>query len=109
MSQVPDYVKAFLRTLPNHWDDVRFLDGFPGKLYIVARRAGSKWYIAGLNGEKTAKAIHLNLSFLRGRKGTLITDGKQPLSFVQEPVASPAGKPTTVNLLPNGGFVMEFE
>lgn len=109
MSHVPDYVKGFLRALPDHWDDVRFLDGFPGKLYVVARRTGRKWYIAGLNGEKTAKTIQLDLSFLRGRKGALITDGKEPLSFVQETVASPAGKPTTVELLPNGGFVMVFD
>jgi hypothetical protein len=109
MAQVPEYVKAFLRTLPNHWDDVRFIDGFPGKLYVVARRAGKKWYIAGLNGEKIDKSLTLDLSFLAGKKGSLITDGSTPLSFTQQPLAIAAGKPVKINLLPNGGFVMVLE
>lgn len=109
MSHVPDYVKDFLHTLPNNWDDVRFIDGFPGKLYVVARRAGKKWYVAGLNGEKIAKKIKIDLSSFRTKKATMITDGKEPLSFIQQYVSFAAGKPTTVDMLPNGGFVMVLE
>ncbi|MDF2192283.1 glycoside hydrolase family 97 protein [Paraflavitalea sp. CAU 1676] len=107
MGHVPGYVKSFLQVLPTHWDDVKFLDGFPGKLYVVARRAGNKWYVAGLNGEATAKKIDLNLGFLRGKKGTLITDGSEPLSFQQKDLV--ASVATTVEMLPQGGFVMVFE
>jgi alpha-glucosidase len=109
MSHVPDYVKDFLRTLPTNWDDIRFIDGFPGKLYVVARRAGKKWYIAGLNGEKIEKKVNIDLSSFQANKATMITDGKEPLSFIQQNVSFTAGKPTTVDILPNGGFVMVLE
>jgi alpha-glucosidase len=109
MSHVPDYVKDFLRNLPNHWDDVRFIDGFPGKLYVVARRAGKKWYIAGLNGEAVAKTVQVDLSSFRTKKATMITDGKEPLSFEQQNMSVKSGQKTTVDLLPNGGFVIVLE
>jgi alpha-glucosidase len=109
MSHVPDYVKDFLRNLPNHWDDVRFIDGFPGKLYVVARRAGKKWYIAGLNGEAVAKTVQVDLSSFRTKKATMITDGKEPLSFEQQNISVKSGQKTTVDLLPNGGFVIVLE
>lgn len=109
MSHVPDYVKDFLRNLPNHWDDVRFIDGFPGKLYVVARRSGKKWYIAGLNGEAVAKTVQVDLSSFRTKKATMITDGKEPLSFEYQNLPVAPGKKTAVDLLPNGGFVMMLE
>lgn len=109
MGHMPDYVKDFLRTLPNNWDDVRFIDGFPGKLYVIARRSGKKWYVAGLNGEKMAKKINIDLSSFPAKKATMITDGKEPLSFIQQNVPLTGGKQTTVDLLPNGGFVIVLE
>lgn len=109
MSHVPEYVKDFLRNLPDHWEDVRFIDGFPGKLYVVARRWGKKWYIAGLNGEPVKKQISMDLSSFRAGKATMITDGKEPLSFAQQNIPVTAGRKTTVDLLPNGGFVMVLE
>lgn len=109
MAQVPAYIKDFLRTLPDHWEDVRFLDGFPGKLYVVARRAGNKWYVAGLNGEAVAKKLDLDLSAFQTSRAQLITDGKEPLSFEQRSLAVGKKHKTAVELLPNGGFVIVLE
>ncbi|RYD87574.1 MAG: glycoside hydrolase family 97 protein, partial [Sphingobacteriales bacterium] len=35
MGHVPDYVTGFLKTLPDSWDDVKFIDGFPGKYAVI--------------------------------------------------------------------------
>ncbi len=40
MAQVPAEVKSFLQQLPNRWDDVQFIEGFPGKYVVIARKAG---------------------------------------------------------------------
>jgi alpha-glucosidase len=106
MSHVPDFVKSFLRELPVNWDDVRFIDGYPGKLAIIARKSGAKWYVAGINGENQEKNLKLDLSFLNGYEGKIITDGKEDLSFTQN-VISPE-KETNMIVKPNGGFVMVF-
>jgi hypothetical protein len=46
MATVPASVKQLLRELPRHWDEVRFLDGEPGRFVVLARRAGKQWYVA---------------------------------------------------------------
>lgn len=112
MSHVPEYVKDFLRNLPNNWDDVRYIDGYPGKFYVVARRAGAKWYVAGINGENAEKNFSLDLNFLINKRGTLITSGNaagdEP-SFETKKVAwQPAGK-LNITLRANDGFVAVFE
>lgn len=106
MSHVPDYVKEHLRNLPSTWDDIRFVDGFPGKRAVIARKSGNKWYVAGINGENTEKELTLDLSFIPG-KGKMITDGKEEFSFAQADVI--ASRTTHIKVKPAGGFVMVFE
>jgi alpha-glucosidase len=76
MKNVTAGVKDFLRELPVKWDEVKFLDGFPGQYAVIARRAGAKWYIAGINN-KTEQAIKINPSLFGKQKATLYTDGKE--------------------------------
>lgn len=49
LTDAPAWAIDFLRTVPTEWDEVRFIDGYPGRYVIMARRAGNKWYIAGVN------------------------------------------------------------
>jgi alpha-glucosidase len=109
MAKVPVYVKTFLQQLPDYWDDVRFIDGYPGKDVIIARRAGNKWYIAGINGELKEKTWTLHLPFLKGKKAQLITDGVEELSFTTSQNTVPKDGVMKVSVKPNGGFVIVVE
>ncbi len=108
MEKVPESVKEYLRELPNAWDDTKFIDGFPGKLAIVARRAGDNWYVVGINGENNEKKVNLDLSFIDAEQGTLHTDGQERLSFHSETIALPSNGLYEIVMQPNGGFVMIF-
>lgn len=105
MATVPAYVKTFMRELPRHWDEVRFLDGEPGKYVVLARRAGTQWFVAGLNADDTPRDITLDLAWLGAREGQLITDGAGPREFAETRLAAPAA---TLTLAPKGGFVARF-
>lgn len=105
MATVPAYVKTFLRELPRHWDEVRFLDGEPGKWVVIARRAGRQWFIAGLNADDAPREVTLDLAWLGKRQGRLITDGNGPREFSEGRLAAPAAK---FSLAPQGGFVARF-
>ena len=113
MTHVPEYAKDFLRKLPNSWDDIKFLDGYPGKLYVVARKAGNKWYVAGINGEDVEKNLTLDLSFLKNKKATLIVSSDNPTgdepSFDQKTIVVPATGKMNITLKKNDGFVAVFE
>jgi hypothetical protein len=110
MAKVPEYVRDFLRGVPSVWDDTKFLDGFPGKFVVLARKGDGRWYVAGINGEDTAKKLTLDLKELHiPASGTLIADGGGGnLSFRQETVQLPRNRKLEISLPPRGGFVMVF-
>ena len=54
----------FVKQCPTLWDDIKFIDGYPGKYLIIARRSGSKWYIAAINAQNEPLKRTLDLSFI---------------------------------------------
>ncbi|WP_062059547.1 glycoside hydrolase family 97 protein [Cellvibrio sp. OA-2007] len=104
MATAPEYVKNFLRDLPREWDEVKFIDGYPGKFVVIARKAGDAWYIAGINAESEAKTLTLDLSFVGDKTGELITSGEAERDFSHEEIDSKT--PQTITLRPSAGFVM---
>lgn len=110
MAQVPDYVKEFMRKVPNFWDDTEFIDGYPGKYVVIARRTGQTWYVGGINGENSEKRLSLRLPFVsESSQGILITDGSDPRSFTRRELSADPDQPIDVRLRGNGGFVMKFD
>jgi hypothetical protein len=111
MARTPDYVREFLRHVPSIWDDVQFIDGFPGKYVVIARRGNGRWFVAGINAERSEKTLELPLTQLGvAGGGTLITDGDGPnLSFRNERVQLGAGQKLSVKLRARGGFVIAFD
>ena len=110
MAAVPDYVKDFMREIPSRWDDTRFIDGYPGKFVVLARKSNNNWFVAGINGEDFEKNINLDLSFLKDTKtGMLITDGSDNRSFDMQKITITTEKPLGIKLKGNGGFVIKIE
>lgn len=108
MATAPDYVKNFLRELPTEWNDVKFIDGYPGKYVVIARRAGSKWYIAAINAEKNSRTIEIDLRFAKASTATAIKSGANgPRSFQSEKVDT--NKPYKITLNHAQGFVMKLD
>ncbi|HSK12093.1 MAG TPA: glycoside hydrolase family 97 catalytic domain-containing protein [Phnomibacter sp.] len=107
MQQVPEYVKDLLRHLPGTWDEVKFINGYPGQYVVIARRSGQRWYIAGIHAGARPKTLHLDLSGFSYKHATLLTDGEMPLSFSKSILS--AAREQTITLQPNGGFVLVLE
>lgn len=60
LEDAPAWAIDFMKVVPTTWDDVRYIDGYPGKYLVMARRQGDKWYLAAINAEE--KPLTLNLS-----------------------------------------------
>ncbi len=56
--------KGFLKNIPSAWDDIHFVDGFPGEFAVLARRKGNDWYLVGINAG-TPREVVVPLDFLR--------------------------------------------
>ncbi len=108
MAKAPAYVRDFLKRVPSVWDDVKFIDGYPGRFVVMARRGEGRWYVAGINAEATEKKVNLDPGKLGLRgSGQLIADGNSGnLSFRMETVRLAAGKSLEITIPPRGGFVL---
>ncbi len=107
MLKQKDFVQDYMRTVPDSWDEVKFIDGYPGKYVILARRAGKQWYISGTNGENKELSLQLNLSFLnkRYRKAILIGDDTQEKDLFSKEMDIKSTY--DIVMQPYGGFVIK--
>lgn len=111
----------FLRVVPTTWDDVRYVDGYPGKYAVIARRHGNTWYIAGVNAEAEAKKLNLDLTpfMTKGQSATLYSDAKTKtgeyadpssgLSTTKQVVTPKKPEAYPITIPTNGGFVLVIE
>ena len=108
----PRDVRDFMSALPTTWDETRLLGGYPGEWVVMARRSGSTWYVAGINGKDTAQTLSFDTSILPKGRYTLFTDkpgykGELPANN-PEPwiIKTWKGKaPSKMTCQPRGGFV----
>jgi alpha-glucosidase len=55
--------KDLLQNLHPSWDEIHFIDGYPGKFCCLARRKGDDWYVAGINAD-VERSIMVDFGFL---------------------------------------------
>ncbi|WP_134090240.1 glycoside hydrolase family 97 protein [Olivibacter sp. XZL3] len=106
MAHIAEGVQDLLRTLPDSWDDIKFIEGYPGKYVVVARKSGESWYVAGINGEEQAKELKLRLSFVEGKQGELFADEQDGTGISQQTIT--ATNEVAVSMKASGGFLMKF-
>lgn len=110
MEAVPEEVKDFMSGIPSVWDETRFLEGYPGKYAVLARRSGDRWYVAGINAGPHARDITLKTDFLRGSaQGRLFTDKDDRRSFNIRTTENGPDMEITINMDEGGGFVLCLE
>jgi alpha-glucosidase len=108
---LPDGVRHFLSEVPVAWDDTKFLSGYPGKSFIVARKKGSNWYLGGISSYFEEKEFNIDLSFLGKDKYeiSVIKDGSDARQFSYEKIHYPEQKQVMIKMLAEGGFVAKVK
>ncbi len=105
LTDVPSFVIDFMKQVPTTWDETRFIDGYPGKYCVVARRHGVKWYVIGINAGKEALKLKVDLSMLAGQKATRYFDEKDASPRMEQTQIKKDGK-TDLMIQPNGGVII---
>jgi len=102
----PNFILNFLKDLPVTWDAIKYLDGYPGKDAIIARKKGTTWYIGGINGENIEKIFNVDISVLdlSTSEIEIIQDDivTKQLQYKMEVIND---NMLSIKLLPYGGFV----
>ena len=78
LTDAPAWAIDFMKEVPTTWDETRFIDGYPGRYVILARRHGDKWYVAGVNAQQQALTTTITLPMLaKGSSLDLYADNPQ--------------------------------
>jgi len=102
---MPAHVIDFMKQVPTVWDETRFVDGYPGKYVVLARRKKEQWYIAAVNAEGKEKTIEVALPMLSEKVVQYIGDNKSRGSE-QKTIRLSREKTVKVILQPGGGAIL---
>ena len=107
LTDAPAWAIDFMKAVPTTWDDIRFIDGYPGKYVIMARRHADKWYVVGINAEKQPLKKTLTLDMIPAGTMLDVYSDNDKLEGSKKQVK--LGKKQTINVvIPcNGGVVIE--
>ena len=108
LEELPQFEMDFLRSLPTTWDETRYVDGYPGKYVILARRHGNDWYVAGLSAEKQPLSLTLDLPmFAPGQALQYYVDDKKTGEPTLTTLKIDKKGQAKVILQPNGGLILK--
>ncbi len=78
LTDAPSWAMDFMKEVPTLWDEVKFIDGYPGKYVVLARRHGTKWYVAGINAQAEPLKLTVSLPMWQpGQELRLYSDDKE--------------------------------
>ena len=105
LTDAPQICLDFMKQVPTTWDETRFIDGYPGRYIVLARRHGNTWYIAAANATVEPLKLKLDLPMLAGQEVSLYSDDKkmQPQLKLQK-IKTDGSLQLTVQ--PQGGAVI---
>ena len=106
LTDAPAWAIDFMKQVPTTWDEVKFIDGYPGKYVILARRCGDKWYVVGINAEsEPLKQIITLPMFDKGAEVTVYSDDAQ-LNGSVKTLKQNKKQQMTITIPCNGGVVI---
>lgn len=106
LTDAPGSLIDFMREIPTTWDETFYIDGYPGKFSVIARRHGEQWYVAGVNALEQPLELELNLPMIAGKKVSIYSDNSNQETIVTSNKINKNGK-VNVTLQSKGGFVIK--
>lgn len=100
--------KDFLHRIPVEWSDTKFIDGYPTRYAVIARKDVNtgRWYVGGINGTNKPMSKTLTLPMLAGEKIALYYEDGARHTHLRR-VRIPANGKLRVSLPAMGGMIIE--
>ena len=107
LTDAPAWAIDFMKRVPTTWDEVRFIDGYPGRYVILARRSGDKWFVVGVNAESAPLKKTVSLPMLNAGETLKVYADDASLQGGVETVKLNKKRTVDVVIPQNGGLVIE--
>ncbi|MBQ7471143.1 MAG: glycoside hydrolase family 97 catalytic domain-containing protein [Prevotella sp.] len=112
LTDLPAFELDFLRQVPTTWDETCFIDGYPTRYAVIARKStNGRWYVGGINGTDEPITLTLQLPMFAGQTVSYYTDNARqkdeiiPTSLLKELKVNKKGE-AKVTLQPMGGIII---
>lgn len=106
LTDSPAFAIDFMKDVPTTWDETLYIEGYPGKYGVIARRCGNQWYVAGVNAEQQAVKVKVNLPMFAGKTVSFYGDDKKMNTSLKEININKNGL-VEITMQPRGGFVLK--
>ena len=110
LNDVPEAVVDYLRQIPASWDDVALIDGMPGEFAVLARRSGTRWFVAGINATPGKRTVTFTPTFLaQPMSGHVLQAGADQRTVEQAAMSLDPALPVSLTMRQNSGFVLVLD
>jgi hypothetical protein len=106
INDAPAWAIDFMKKVPTTWDETVFIDGYPGKYVILARRKGDKWYVAGVSAENNTKKIKVSLPMIKSGEQLQVYSDNVTLQGSVKSIKLSRNNTVDIQMPKNGGFVI---
>ena len=105
LTDAPQLCLDFMKQVPTEWDETRFIDGYPGKYVVLARRHGESWYVAAVSATKEPLKLKINLPMLADKTVSFYGTDKKMQPQLKEWKVKANGE-VSITLLPQDGALL---
>lgn len=99
LTEQPSFEIDFMKHVPTTWDETRFIEGYPGRYVVMARRHGEQWFLVAMNAEPQVRRLTLDVTDFTGLT-TLLHDGSDGHSPQSVPLKLDKRHHITITLQP---------
>ena len=106
LDDAPAWAIDFMKRVPTTWDEVKFIDGYPGRYAILARRSGDRWLVAGINASEQPLKTTITLPMFDKSAPLTVYADDATLNGSIKTVKQNKRQQLTVTIPQNGGVVV---
>ena len=106
LNDVSPVCMDFMKQVPVTWDETRFIEGYPGKYILLARRHADTWYIAGVNAQKEPLKLKVKLPMIEAGKEVKVYSDNKDLEGDLQTVKLNKRQEVQITIPCNGGMVI---
>ncbi|HJD75174.1 MAG TPA: glycoside hydrolase family 97 catalytic domain-containing protein, partial [Bacteroides reticulotermitis] len=106
LTDAPAWAIDFMKQVPTTWDEVKLIDGYPGKYVVLARRHADTWYIVGVSAQKEPLKLKVKLPMIEAGKMLQVYSDSESLQGSLQTMKLNKKQEIQVTIPCNGGIVI---
>ncbi len=108
IEDAPSWAVDFMKNVPTTWDEVKFIDGYPGKYIVMARKSGDNWYVAAINAQDDPLKAEIELpGYIKGSEIAMYSDDQNLTGSLKTVKADKKGK-IKLSVPKNGAALLKY-